>query len=173
MVGTSVVYSLVVYTLSLPIYSVSVLIVLVHTVICYWFTVEWARIEGITVDLPSDITVLSQAYTLHAIKIGAANRDENIIHIKAANWYYESGSASTELCSIQNHAYSCSIGDGTAVSKGNGRWEYTLTITWNGENITSGVLSNNGDHVYRFYLVFSENITRNHYITIEGKYCTQ
>ena len=56
------------------------------------------------------------------------------------------------------------------VNKGNGRWEYTLTVTWNGENITSGVLSqsnNNGDHVYRFYLKFND-VKRNHTHIITG-----
>ena len=170
MVGTSVVYRLVVHTLSLLIYSVSVLIVLVHTVICYWFTVGWAQIEGITVDLPSDITVLPQNYTLHAIKIGAENKNGDEIRVKAANWYYESGSTSTELCSIQNLAYGCSIGDRMAVNKSNGRWEYTLTVTWNGETITSGVLSqsnSNGDHVYRFYLEFVD-VERNYTHMIKG-----
>ena len=95
--------------------------------------------------------------------------------VKAANWYYESDSTSTELCSIQDESYSCSIGEGMAVNKLNGKWDYTLTVTWYGENITNGVLnqSNNGDHVYKFYLVFPENITRNRYITVECKYCTQ
>ena len=59
-----------------------------------------------------------------------------------------------------------------AVNKGNGRWEYTLTVTWNGKNNTSGLLSqsnNNGDHLYRFYLEFPSHIKRNRYITVEGK----
>ena len=168
MVGTSVVYPLVVQILtltsSLLIYSVSVLIVPVHTVICYWFIVEWAQIEDITVDLPSDITVLPQTYTLHAIKIGEG-------FITAANWYYESGSTSTELCSGQNNAYSCSIGSGVYIDKGSGRRDYTLTVTWNGENITSGVLSqsnNNSDHVYRFYLHMGD-VMRNRSHTITGE----
>ena len=171
MVGTSVVYPLVVQILtltwSLLIYSVSVLIVLVHTVICYWFTVGWAQIEDITVDLPSDITVLPQNYTLHAIKIGDQNRGS----LTAANWYYESGSTSTELCSIQNNAYSCSIGNGIFINEGEGRWVYTLTITWNEENLTSGILSQsngNGDHVYRFYLHMG-GAMRNRSHTITGE----
>ena len=43
-----------------------------------------------------------------------------------------------------------------AVDKGNGRYDYTLTVAYNGENITSEVLSQsntNGDHGYRFYLI--------------------
>ena len=66
--------------------------------------------------------------------------------------------------------YSCSIGDGMATDQGKGRWDYTLTVTWNGENITNGVLniSTSGDHVYRFYLVFG-SATRNHNQTITGE----
>ena len=59
-----------------------------------------------------------------------------------------------------------------ATDQGKGRWDYTLTVTWNGENITNGVLnistSTSGDHVYRFYLVFG-SVTRNHNQTITGK----
>uniref|UniRef100_A0A1X7VVC4 Fibronectin type-III domain-containing protein n=1 Tax=Amphimedon queenslandica TaxID=400682 RepID=A0A1X7VVC4_AMPQE len=118
---------------------------------------RWAQIEPITVDLPSDITVLPQTYTLHAIKIGS---DDHSAFLHAANWYYESGSASTELCNGNRVTeYSCNFmyGDGMSVDYGNGRWDYTLNVTWNGENITSGVLSqsnNNGDHVFRFNLFF-------------------
>ena len=93
----------------------------------------------------------------------------------SANWYYESGSTSTELCSgFRFSFYSCSIGNGLAVDYGNGKWDFTLMLTWNGENIISGVLSqsnNNGDHVYRFYLeccVFND-VMRNRYHTITGE----
>ena len=52
----------------------------------------------------------------------------------------------------------------------NGTYDYNLTVTWNGETITSGVLSqsnNNGDHVYRFYLEFVD-VKRNHTHIITG-----
>ena len=58
-----------------------------------------------------------------------------------------------------------------SVDYGNRRWDFTLTLTWNEENITSGVLSqsnNNGDHVYRFYLRFGD-VMRNCYHTITGE----
>ena len=105
-----------------------------------------------TVDLPSDITVLPQNYTLHAIKVGKLSQG----FLQAANWYYESGSISTELCSRYRYSYSCSTGNGLAVDRGNGRFDYTLTLTWSEKNITSGILqtNNNSDHVYRFYLHF-------------------
>ena len=57
-----------------------------------------------------------------------------------------------------------------AVDKGNRRYDYTLTVTWNGENINSEVLSQskNGDHVYRFYLSFGD-VERNHILKVSGK----
>ena len=134
------------------------------------FTVGWGEIADITVDLPSKITVLPQTYTLHAIKVGDSNQNE----FKAASWYYYvSDSASTEittgLCNGQS-GYSCSIGNGVLLHQSNGSYDYTLTVTWNGETITSGILSqssNNGDHVFRFYLHLG-GAMRNHYITITG-----
>ena len=95
-------------------------------------------------------------------------------------WYYESGSTSTKLttslCNGQ-HGYSCIIGNGKLLHSSNGTYDYTLTVTWNGETITSGVLSqsnNNGDHVYKFYLEFGHLngnnwVSRNKYITVKGK----
>ena len=93
-------------------------------------------------------------------------------------WYYESGSTSTKLtasfCNGQ-HGYSCIIGNGKLLHSSNGTYDYTLTVTWNGETITSGVLSqsnNNGDHVYRLYLhfgIFYDNVMRNRTHTITGE----
>ena len=67
-------------------------------------------------------------------------------------------------------------GDGMLVNYGNGRWDYTLNVTWNGETITSGVLSqsnNNGDHVFRFNLDFGHvhfsPVKRNRVIFVRGK----
>ena len=134
------------------------------------FIVGWVQIEGVSVDLPSDITVLPQTYTLHAVKIGHPNPI-----IKSANWYYESGDTSTELCIISSHDrndYTCNFGNGMSVDEGNGRREFTLTITWNEENITSGIFNqtnSNGDHKYKFYLHVS-NVMRNRYITITSKF---
>ena len=76
----------------------------------------------------------------------------------------------------QQYSYNCTIGTGMAVDKGNGRWDFTLSVSWNGESI-NGVLaeSNNyGDHVYRFYLHFGVHhlspVTRNTYISVSSKY---
>ena len=125
----------------------------------------WAQIENISVDLPSDITVLPQTYTLHAIKSGYNDHEQ---HNYAAEWYYESG---TQLCDGYKNYYQCTIGVGTKTERGGGKYDYTVTITWNGETITSGELSqsnNNGDHVYTFYFQVS-NVMRNRMITVRGK----
>ena len=160
------------------IYLVSTIILaLAHNAICYLiFCLGWAEIASITVDLPPDITVLPQTYTLHAIKIGDPNND----YLNSAKWYYEYGSNSIVItagvCSGQS-GYSCSIGNGVLLHQSNGSYDYTLTVTWNGESITSGILSqsnNNGDHEFRFYLHFGLSIyapvMRNRYISVTGKY---
>ena len=173
LVGTSVVYQLIVQIQTLaasPLtYSVSVEFVN----LLYLLTVGWAQITDITVDLPPDVTVLPQTYTLHAIKSGYTQN-----YLRSATWYYESGSTSTELttslCNGQ-YGYSCTIGNGVLLHSSNGTYDYTLTVTWNGEIITSGVLSqskNNGDHVYRFYLFFGldccDPVSRNRIKTVNG-----
>uniref|UniRef100_A0A1X7TH02 Fibronectin type-III domain-containing protein n=1 Tax=Amphimedon queenslandica TaxID=400682 RepID=A0A1X7TH02_AMPQE len=127
-------------------------------------SIGWAQIEDISVDLPSDITVLPQTYTLHAIKNGYTDHEQ---HSYAAEWYYES---STQLCDGYKNHYSCTIGDGTKSHKGGGKYDYTLTIsTWNGEteSIKQGLSpsSNNGDQRYRFHFQISD-VIRNRIITV-------
>ncbi|XP_019854458.1 PREDICTED: uncharacterized protein LOC109583510 [Amphimedon queenslandica] len=125
---------------------------------------RWGQIEDTRVDLPSDVTVLPQTYTLHAIKIGHQNQ----LNTNYADWYYynESSGTSTKLCRGYNDEYSCSIGNGMKVNYGNGRYDYTLTLTWNEENITSGVSSNYYNRVYMFHLEVGL-ATRYRYITVK------
>ena len=138
-------------------------------------SVGWAQITDIAVDLPINMKVLPQKYTLHAITI-QYNR-----YLQNATWYYESGNTSTKMtagiCTGQS-GYSCTIGNGVLLHKSNESHDYTLTVTWNGEAITSGILSqsnNNGDHVYRFYLHVGDIdrnsvVQRNKYHTIYIRY---
>ena len=171
MVGTSVVYPLIVriltLTSSLLTYSVSVCSHCISTLLFVAdYCIGWAQIENLTVDLPLDKTVLPQTYILHAFKIGEPVHNE----LSAANWYYESGGTSTELCSGYKYSYNCSIGNGMVVDKGNGRYDYTLTVAYNGENITSEVLSQSnidGDHAYKFYLRMGD-VERNNTIVLTG-----
>ena len=130
---------------------------------CFIFIIGWTQIEDITVDLPSDITVLPQNFTLHAIKIGAFNR----YYLKSANWYYESVNTSIGLCNGYKYDYNCLVGNGKAVNYGNGKIDYTVAITWSKENITNnGMLQGNGDLLYRFYLNFG--VTRNRSQIVTG-----
>ena len=49
---------------------------------------------------------------------------------------------------------------------------YNLTVTWYAEKINSGIFSqsnNNGDHGHRCYEKVDE-IRRNHYLTVTGRY---
>ena len=96
----------------------------------------------------------------------------------SVKWYYESVNPTVLFCNGHYFQYSCHIGEGTAVDYGNDKWDYTLTVVWNGDTITSGVLSqsnNNGDHVYRFHLEFgslgdtSNRVMKNRYHTVTGK----
>ena len=96
----------------------------------------------------------------------------------SVKWYYESVNLTVLFCNGYYFQYSCRIGEGTAVDYGNDKWDYTLTVVWNGDTITSGVLSqsnNDGDHVYRFHLEFghidntSNRVMRNRYHTVTGK----
>ena len=89
----------------------------------------------------------------------------------SVKWYYESVNPTVQFCNGFYAQYSCRIGKGTAVDYGNEKWDYTLTVVWNGDTIANGALSqsnSNGDNVYRFYLHFGD-VMRNHYHTITGE----
>ena len=137
--------------------------------------IGWAQIEDISVDLPSDMTVLPQIFTLHAIKIG---HPDHISFLQFAKWYYVYGNNNSELCSGSKHdhkgLYSCTIGYGEAVEYGSGRWDFPVTVTWNEENITMNQSNNNGDHMFRFNLNFgidnsNEQAKRKRYISLTGE----
>ena len=127
------------------------------------------------VGLPSDITVLPQIYTVHAIKIGS-----NDHHLESAAWYSKSGTTNTHLTTSlcnEEPGFNCAIDStGVLLDISNGTYDYSLTITWNGKNVPSGLLSqssNNGDHIFRFYMVFGVlsfyPVKRTRIETITGK----
>ena len=135
------------------------------------YIIGWAQIAEIKFELLSDMTMLPQQYTLHAIKIGQINHT----FLLAATWYYETGNTSSNLTSVCNEQEYCTIGSGVLLHTINGTYDFNITITWNGENDNNGILNqanNNGDHVFRFYLQFGnphENVIRNRYYTVSGK----
>ena len=106
------------------------------------------------------MTVVTQQYKLHCVYSGWYNNFE---------WYYNN----TQLnCSLQHFGYSCQIGPVQFLYGINSTKFHALTVTWDAEKINSGIFSqsnNNGDHVHRCYIK-AQNVERNHYLTVTGKY---
>ena len=106
------------------------------------------------------MTVVPQQYTLQCVYSG---------WYQEFRWFYDN----TELqCGSQQNGYSCNIGGVQTLYSGNSTKFRTLTVTWYAEKINSGIFSqsnNNGDHVHRCY-VKVEEIVRNRYLTVTGKY---
>ena len=108
------------------------------------------------------MTVFPQQYTLHCVYSG---------FFQEFKWYYSN--TNTEFnCGSQQDGYSCNIGGVQILYNRNSTKFRTLTVTWYAEKISSGIFSqsnNNGDHVHRCYVRVDE-IKRNHYLTVTGKY---
>ena len=106
------------------------------------------------------MTVVPQQYTLHCVYSG---------FFQEFKWYYNN----TEFnCGSPQNGYSCNIGGEQILHSGNSTKCCALTVTWDAEEINSGIFSqsnNNGDHVHRCYVRVAE-IIRNRYLTVTGKY---
>ena len=106
------------------------------------------------------MTVVPQQYRLHCVYSG---------FFKQFKWFYDN----TELqCGSQQNGYSCDIGGIQTLYSVNSTKFRTFTVTWYADKISSGVFSqsnNNGDHVHRCYVRVDE-IIRNRYLTVTGKY---
>uniref|UniRef100_A0A1X7T0T7 Fibronectin type-III domain-containing protein n=1 Tax=Amphimedon queenslandica TaxID=400682 RepID=A0A1X7T0T7_AMPQE len=101
---------------------------------------RFSEIESFTVaDLPSDITVYPQEYKLNCTKIG----------------YYQYGISmsigSTALANYTNCDDRYSNYPGTVLVSSTNTIRYTVTITWNGMNVSSGSISQSttGDQMYQ------------------------
>ena len=106
------------------------------------------------------MTVVPQQYTLHCVYSG---------FFEEFKWYYEN----TEFnCVSPQNGYNCNIGGVQTLYSGNSTKFLALTVTWDAEEISSGIFSqsnNNGDHVHRCYVRVDE-IRKNRYLTVTGKY---
>ena len=106
------------------------------------------------------MTVVPQQYRLHCVYSGWYNE---------FRWYNNN----TELnCGSQQNRFSCKINPIPKQRAIIVRSLHTFTVTWYTEKISSGIFSqsnNNGDHVHRCY-VRAEEIIRNRYLTVTGKY---
>uniref|UniRef100_A0A1X7T9D2 Fibronectin type-III domain-containing protein n=1 Tax=Amphimedon queenslandica TaxID=400682 RepID=A0A1X7T9D2_AMPQE len=106
---------------------------------------RYAEIESFTVvDLPSDMTVYPQEYKLNCIKIGFDRYDGISMNI-----------GSTALASYTNCDDRYSTCPGTVlVSSNPNTLRYTVNITWDGMNVSSGSISpsTTGDQMYQCVL---------------------
>ena len=109
------------------------------------------------------MTVVPQQYTVQCILSGIK---------RYFRWYYVYNSQSIEFnCSLPSIGYSC-INESHIIYNNNNTISRTINITWNGEEINSGIFSqsnNNGDHKYRCYEKV-DHVRRNQYLTVTGKY---
>ena len=99
-------------------------------------------ITDIYVDLPFDITVIPQYYTIHCIVTGQEN--PNVTR------YYADIEFTNSSCDNQL-GYDCTVNSELLYSILNYTYDKTLTIEWEAEKISSGafVSSNyDGDHVH-------------------------
>ena len=110
------------------------------------------------------MTVIPQQYRVQCILSGIKR------HFR---WYYVYNSQSIEFdCSLPTIGYSC-INESHTIYSNNNTISHTINMTWNAEEINSGIFSqsnNNGDHKYRCYEEV-DRIIRNRYLTVTGKYC--
>ena len=107
------------------------------------------------------MTVVPQQYRLQYVYSG---------WYQEFKWYYDNNELT---CRLQQIGYSCDINP--TPKKQNPIIErsfFTFTVTWYAEKISSEIFSqsnNNGDHIHRCY-VRVEEIIRNRYLTVTGKY---
>ena len=110
------------------------------------------------------MTVVPQQYTVQCILSGIKR------HFR---WYYVYNiNQSIEFdCSLPSIGYSC-INESHIIYDNYNTISRTINMTWNGEEINSGIFSqsnNNGDHKYRCYEKV-DDIIRNRYLTVTGRY---
>ena len=117
------------------------------------FSTERIYITDLYVDLPSDITVIPQSYTVNCIVTGDFIQQSYTITFK----HYYNDDSDTELnqsyCDTQHDGYSCSL-DSTIITTNytySNTTDYTVTVEWEAKNISSGVFTqsaHDGDHIH-------------------------
>ena len=127
-------------------------------------------ITDIYVDLPFDITVVPQYYTIHCIVTGQKN--PNLTH------YYDSNpdiELTTSYCDNQL-GYNCIVNSELLYTI-NYTYDKTLTIEWEAEKISSGAAftqtSQYGDHMHRCFTEYitstNNRVSRNAYLITSGE----
>ena len=120
------------------------------------------QISSFYVNLPTDMTVYPQRYTLHCVKVGH-------------NPYnFEIKFASTTVTSTTNCADVLSSCSGRVLLQDySNTYDHTVTISWDGQTITSSGSSfnqsNTGDQMFQCVLGVSDQPARIRNVTIQGK----
>ena len=120
------------------------------------FIVGYVQISSFYVDLPTDMTVYPQEYTLHCVKIG---------HIP---YNFEMRLGGSTVTSSTNCPSSCS---GSLLQDYSNTYDHTVTISWDGQTITSGSSfnqSNSGDQTFQCNMWANGEPRRLHNKTIKG-----
>ena len=127
-------------------------------------------ITDIYVDLPFDITVIPQYYTIHCIVTGREN--PNVTH------YYDSNpdiELTTSYCNNQL-GYNCTVNSELLYTI-NYTYDETLIIEWEAEKISGGAAftqsSQYGDHRHRCFTEYitstDKRVPRNAYLITSGE----
>ena len=118
-----------------------------YIIIILYTTAERVYITDVYVDLPSDITVIPQTYTVHCIVTGSLD-DATIKH------YYKDNDSDIPLtCTDTHDGYSCSIEDQSITTNYtySDTSNYAVTVEWEGMTISNGAFRqsvHNGDHIH-------------------------
>ena len=118
-------------------------------------------------DLPLDITILPQVYTVHCIQNRGLGLSSSTVKL---HYYSEhNGEISSQYCSNQYLiGYHCSVTTNNTVTAYSNTFDVSLRVEWEGEEVTNGTFSHSehdGDHVH---LCTSHN-NRRSTITVHGR----
>ena len=121
-------------------------------------------------DPPSDITELTQSYTVHCVIVGGD------IDLDEFHYYYVEFVDTPDIdlnstyCSSQT-GYNCSLATDNTVTTDvspDDVIDKTITVTWEAEEISSGAFrQDNGDHVVKCYAKKGSKM-RESVITVKG-----
>ena len=123
-------------------------------------------------DPPSDITELTQSYTVHCV-IAGRETDLDYEFLDEFHYYYVDTpdiDLNSTYCSSQT-GYNCFLATDNTVTSGitpDDVIDKTITVTWEAEEISSGAFrQDNGDHVVKCYAKKGSKM-RESVITVKG-----
>ena len=131
-------------------------------------------ISEIYVDLPSNVSIIPQSYTIHCV-VMVGEFFLFFFNSFDLKHFYE-GNPDIQLnasyCDSQS-GYNCVVNSQPRYGGNYYYYDETLTVEWEAKNISSGAFVNTaftgtGDHVHRCTAI-DEEVNRNAYLTVAGK----